>query len=96
MLVDKYIVYVDDNYHSGDEAERYEHGQFETREEALSACKVIVNRYFDRLKQGEYSFKELWEGYTMFGEDPFISNDDDGSHFSAWEYARQRCAEFAK
>ena len=93
--VNKYVVYVDDNFHSGDEEERYRLGEFETKEEALAACKQKVDEYFERIERGKYSFKELWEGYMLYGEDPFISNDDDKERFSAWQYARQRCLEHA-
>jgi hypothetical protein len=93
--VSKYLVYVDDNFHSGDESERYRLGEFETREEALAACKQKVDEYFERIERGKYSFKELWEGYMLYGEDPFISNDDDIERFSAWQYAKHRCLEYA-
>lgn len=89
----KYLVYVDDNYHYGDENERYKLGEYETREEAISACKRKVDEYFERIQRGQFTFKELWEGYMMYGEDPFISNDDNESRFSAWDYAKQRCGE---
>ncbi len=91
----KYEVYVDDNFHNGDESERYRLGEFATREEALAACQAKVNEYFDRVVKGKHSFKELWEGYMLYGEDPFISNDDSETRFSAWEYAKQRCLEYA-
>jgi hypothetical protein len=92
----KYRVYVDDNYHNGDENARFELGEFATREEALAACWAKVEEYFERLEKGKYSFEELWDGYKMYGEDPFIINDDNNERFSAWEYARQRCLEYAK
>lgn len=91
----KYLVYVDDNFHIGDESERYKLGEFETREGALVACKSKVDEYFGRIKRGEYSYKELWEGYMLYGEDPFIINDDNETKFSAWEYAKARCLEYA-
>jgi TRAP-type mannitol/chloroaromatic compound transport system substrate-binding protein len=93
QVMKKYIVYVDDNYHSGDEKERYKLGEFETRDEALTACKNKVDEYFQRIEKGKYSYKELWEGYMMYGEDSFIFNDDTNNRFSAWEYAKQRCRE---
>lgn len=93
----KYIVYVDDNFHSGDESERYKLGEFETREEALVACRGKVDEFFERINKGEHSFKELWEGYMLYGEDPFIYNDDVNEiKFSAWAYAKERCMEYAK
>ena len=90
-----YTVLVDDNFHSGDESERYKLGDYQTREQAINACKAKVEEYFERIKPGKYSFKELWEGYLLYGEDPFISNDDCADKFSAWEYAKARCVEYA-
>ena len=91
----RYSVYVDDNFHGGDEGERYKLGEFETREEALTACRQKVEEFFERLEKGKHSFQDLWQGYMMYGEDPFIANDDDGERFSAWEYARQKCLEYS-
>ena len=34
---------------------------------------------------------ELYESYASFGEDPYIVPEPEGKHFSAWEYAKQRC-----
>ena len=91
----RYTVLVDDNFHQCDEKQRYSLGEFDTREEALTACRAKVDEYFERIKKGQYSFKELWEGYLLYGEDPFITNDDAKAKFSAWDYARQRCYEYA-
>ncbi len=91
--MDKYTVYVDDNYHSGDEKARYLLGEFDTREAAIAACKGKVEEYFERIEKGKYSYEELWGGYMEYGEDPYISNDDSSEHFSAWEYAKHRCIE---
>jgi hypothetical protein len=91
-----YTVYVDDNFHHGDENERIKLGDFDTREKALAACIEVVERYFEIIDKGKYSYDELWQGYMTYGEDPFISNDDEGCHFSAWDYAKKRCAEYAK
>jgi hypothetical protein len=95
IAMSKYVVFVDDNYHHGDENERYRLGEFDTREQAVEACKKKVDEYFEQLKKSEYGFKELWEGYMLYGEDPFISSDDDANRFSAWEYAKLRCMEYS-
>lgn len=87
-------VYVDDNFHYMDESERYKLGDFENCEEAVAACKKIVDEFLELGYTEGMSFRELYEGYTMFGEDPFIaSDDDDGCRFSAWDYAKKRCRE---
>ena len=93
--MEKYLVFVDDNFHNGEESERYKLGEFETREEALAVCKQKVDEYFEIIEKGKHSFKELWEGYMLYGEDPFISNDDNEIKFSAWAYAKERCMEYA-
>jgi hypothetical protein len=41
----KYRVLVDDNYHYMDESERYELGEFDTLEEAVAACKKVVDAF---------------------------------------------------
>ncbi len=84
---------MDDNFHFMDENQRYKHGEYQSFEEAVAACKKIVDNFLESgYKQGT-SFKELYEGYMMFGEDPFIVPDNKECHFSAWEYAKKRCAE---
>ena len=40
---------------------------------------------------------QLYRAYTMFGEDPWISDTPDGTpRFSAWDYARRRTAEICR
>ena len=88
-----YRVLVDDNFHYGDESERYEHGQFDTCESAIAACKRIVDEFLlDAYKAG-MTPGELWQRYTGFGDDPFITSSGPRCVFSAWDYARQRCDE---
>jgi hypothetical protein len=50
----------------------------------------------DFMRQGYregVTFKEMWEGYMLFGEDPFIESEDAKCNFSAWTYAKERCRE---
>jgi len=89
-----YTVCVDDNFHFMDESERYTSGTYETYEEALAAAKAIVDRSL-AWAPGETP-ESLYEGYKGFGEDPFIQGPDPCPHFSAWEYARQRCREICE
>lgn len=44
-MSDSYQVFVDDNFHYMDEGERYKLGDFATFEEALNACKAIVDEF---------------------------------------------------
>jgi hypothetical protein len=85
----KWVVYVDDNFHYMDEEERYTYGEFDTEEEAVTTAKRIVDDFLTEGYKPGMSAEELYSGYTMFGEDPWIS----GSKFSAWQYAKERCFE---
>lgn len=89
----KYTVFVDDNFHIGEEEERYKLGEYDSCQEAVEACKKIVDEFLNTEFKEGMSFKELWEGYMMFGEDPFIQEGDSNCRFSAWNYAKQRCME---
>jgi len=89
-----YKVFVDDNFHHMDPTERYELGAFPTLEEAIAACKRIVDECLQQWAERDITAKELYELYVMFGEDPFIVPGNGG--FSAWDYARERSQALAK
>jgi len=93
--VSSYVVYVDDNFHYMDESERYKDGEFDTKEQAIARCQEIVDEFFEPHTNDRLSFDELWNGYTMFGDDPFIVTKDKTCVFSAWDYAKQKCRELA-
>jgi hypothetical protein len=84
-----YVVFVDDNYHYMDEEERYKSGDYETLEEAVVKCKIIVDEFLEREHKSGMSPNELYDRYCMFGEDPFIRGPT--AEFSARDYARLRC-----
>jgi len=89
-----YRVLVDDNFHYGNEDERYQAGAFDSYEHALAKCRSIVEECLaEQLKPG-MAAEELYAAYMMFGEDPWISAvPEDAARFSAWEYARARSRE---
>lgn len=89
-----FTVMVADNFHYMDKSEYYVHGKFDTLEEAMVASKNIVERFLlSALKPG-WTGDKLYENYTSFGEDPFILGTPGGDvPFSAWDYAKARCAE---
>ena len=78
-----YTVFIDDNFHYQDESERVTHGQFETAEEAIAACRSIVDDFLAGAFEPGMSATALWDVYRDFGDAPVI--------FSAWDYARERC-----
>jgi hypothetical protein len=91
-----YSVYVDDNYHYMDEEARYKLGDFATLEEAVAACKRMVDEFLKDEVSPDLTAAERCAQYTGFGPDPFIVTDDpDAAHppFSAWSYAKERCKE---
>ena len=87
-------VYVDDNFHPMDENERYQKGEYETKEEAISVCQKIVNDYLLNAYTPDMTAEKLYESYVCFGEDPFIIRGS--SFFSAWRYAKKRSAEIVE
>ncbi len=88
-----FVVRVADNFHYMDEDETYTHGQFETWPEAVAAAKEIVDRCLAEYHQPGMTADALFSQYTSFGKDPYISPVPDGeARFSAWDYAKQRCA----
>lgn len=95
-MANSYQVFVDDNFHYMDEDERYKLGNFETFEEAVKACKLIVDECLnDGLKKG-ITAKELYSIYTGFGDEPFIVGEPVPYRFSARDYAKERCKQLCK
>jgi hypothetical protein len=88
-MAELYTVYVDDNFQYMDEEARIKHGDYATLEEAVQACKTIVDACLTRTHEPGMSARKLYEGYVAAGDDPFIVGP--GASFSAWTYARQRC-----
>jgi hypothetical protein len=86
-------VMIDDNFHYMDESERYTHGEFATLEAAIERCKTIVNECLLHGYTPGMSAAALYQYYTGFGEDPWVSGAVGGVPFSAWTYAKGRCAE---
>ena len=90
----RYKVMVDDNFHYQDSDERWEQGTYETVEEALAACRGIVDQSLQEEYRPGISAEALYRRYLSFGDDPFIvvlDGSDDRATFSAWSYAKERC-----
>ena len=89
----RYKVLVDDNYDYMDQDRRYEYGVFPTAKEAVAACKGIVDSNLNHFMKPGMTASELYDGYTGFGDDPFIvcvNANDEPVSFSAWDYAKER------
>jgi hypothetical protein len=90
----RYRVMVDDNFHYMDSDARWEQGTYETVEEALAACRGIVDHSLAEKYTPGVSVEAMYDDYVCFGEDPFIvvlGGVDDRAKFSAWSYAKERC-----
>jgi hypothetical protein len=89
----RYVVMVDDNSHYMDESERYQQGSFDSCERAVVACKRIVDDFLVGAHRPGMREDELYGLNTQFGDDPYVISDDVECAFSAWGYAKLRCAE---
>ena len=91
-LAMSYKVYVDDNFHYMDEDERYTLGKFDSLDAAIAACKNNVDAFVQQRYEPGMSAEALYAAYVGFGEDPFIVGSNGRNSFSAWNYAKERCA----
>ena len=87
---DRLIVRAYDNFHLSGEAEKYEVGRFATCDEALEACRKLVDEFLDGAFREGMSADELRGEYEAFGPDPYIEPRDSGCVFEARRYAAQR------
>lgn len=95
-MLPRYKIVIADNFHYMDESEYTDGGVFETYDDAVVACRELVDRSLAHEYKPEMTADELFKTYTSFGDDPFIVPLDDapaGERFSAWTYAGQRCRE---
>jgi len=82
-----YKVLINDNAHYMDESERADHGVFANADEAVAACKKIVDDDLNAMWKPGTTAKELYRLYVAFGPDPFVmplNPSDLDVRFSAW------------
>jgi hypothetical protein len=98
-IVARYKVLVDDHFHFMDEDHRYEYDAFGTADEAITACKYIVDRCLEGMLDPDTTAAALFDMYMSFGDDPFITPVDRNgvrATFSSDEYAKARCEFLAR
>jgi guanosine-3',5'-bis(diphosphate) 3'-pyrophosphohydrolase len=85
----KFHLKVYDNYHYMVESEAYNHGQYDSYEEAMIAAKAIVDEFFEHNWKQGLKPDYLIGQYCLYGEDPNILPNEHGKHesFSARTYA---------
>jgi hypothetical protein len=87
-----YTVWIDDNFHYMEAEHRRRDSEWEDAEAAEQRCRSIVDDYLQSAHQPGMTWRQLFDSYTTFGEDPWIATPDgDQPAFSAWDYARERC-----
>jgi hypothetical protein len=94
-----YRVLINDNAHYMDESERADHGIFANADEAIAACKNIVDDELHTMWKPGTTAKELYKLYVAFGPDPFVvplNPKEPDVEFSAWTYAKERCKELVR
>lgn len=87
---DLLIVWAYENFHLSGEAEKYEVGRFASCEEALEACRRMVDEFLDGAFEEGMTADELRGEYEAFGPDPYIGPRERGCVFEARRYAGQR------
>jgi len=93
-----YRVMVDDNFHYMDKDERAEAGTFATAEDAIAACRGIVDDSLGHLLTPGMTANDLLAQYRLFGDDPFVVPTEGAEpvKFSAWDYAEARTTEITQ
>ena len=94
-----YRVLINDNAHFMDESERSDYGVFNNLNEALVACKEIVDDELNTMCRPGMSAQELYRLYVAFGPDPFVVPLNSlvaDVEFSASTYAKQRSKELTR
>ena len=89
-------VLIDDNFHHGDEGERYRHGVFATFAAAEAAARAIVESSVRGLFKRGMTTEQLIKAYQTFGDDPFIRPVPADARFSAWDYAASYTPHFLR
>ena len=83
---------VDDNFHYMDEDERWQYGTFASADEAIAACRHLVEQSLAEHYKLGMTAVQLYAQCTSFGDDPFViaSEGCEKVRFSAWDYASER------
>ena len=89
----RYTVRVSDNFHYMDEEEVYDLAEFDSCEEAMAACRKVVDDFLLSTYEPGMNAERLWWLFTSFGDDAYIIGPDTRCRFSGWTYAKQRCEE---
>ena len=92
MATPQYTVMVDDNFHYMDQDERWQYGTFASADEAIAACRHLVEQSLAEHYKPGMTAGQLYAQYASFGDDPFVIASEGGEKvsFSARDYAGER------
>ncbi|MGM0934592.1 MAG: hypothetical protein ACQEWD_14230 [Bacteroidota bacterium] len=94
----KFHLRVYENSHYMDESEAYNHGEYDTYEDALKAAKAIVDEFMKHNWTSGIKPESLVGQYSLYGDDPIILPNEHGKHerFSARTYAKISAVEICR
>ncbi len=94
----KFHLRVYENSHYMDESEAYDHGQYDTYEDAMIAARAIVDDFFEHNWQAGITPDSLVGQYCLYGDDPIILPNEPGNSepFSARTYAKASAVEICR
>ena len=94
----KFHLRVYDNFHYMEESEAYNHGAYDTYDDALIAAKAIVDEFLKHNWKRGITPDQLMGLYCLYGEDPIILPNEHGKHerFSARTYANKIAGEICR
>ena len=82
----QFKIFVDDNFHSMDESERYEAGSYDSLDEAVNKCKELTIKSLKNLYEKGITPEKLQTQWSMFGEDPYVFGGRGAVPFSARKF----------
>lgn len=93
-----YNLMVYENYHYVAESEAYNHGWYDTYEEAEIAAKALVNEFLEHNWSRGMNPDVLIAQYCLYGEDPVIVPADNPANkkFSARDYVNEIAESYCK
>ena len=94
----KFHLRIFENDHHWDEASSYDHGSYETYEDAVMGAKKIVEEFFVGECYSGRTVGDLMASFAMYGKKPVVLPDEpnDGDRFSPRDYAEEYVNEICK
>lgn len=86
----KYAVHIAENSDYQDGRSPSPRGDYSSYTEAVRAAKEFVDRSLTELHEKGMSAEDLYQSYTLYGDDSHVVPDDGDPSFSAWSYAKER------